>query len=244
MNHLKLVILDCAYDTISEKQTQQLLARSVAVKIMGYRASYPYGVLPVDASDFVGRHALVCEQTDDGLKVLSATKSITLSHCRKFNLPFPMLSLAKANQPEHIAYVEKNIEEAQTQGVDILYQFSWSADPEIRFRDRALATQLKEIILAQLVLEAQDAAPGKVMLAGVPRVKTDQFFEDMGYHLARHQGDTLSSFSVPSSLGEKAVFMDFKEVTPQARTLISQYRALWDQRIIVANTSEQQKKAA
>lgn len=234
MQRLKLVILDCAYDTIAEPATQQLLSRTVAVKILGYRASYPYGVLPVDATDFVGRHALVCEETGEGYRVLSATKSITLSRCREFNLPFPMLSLAKANQPEHIAYVEGHTAEASSKKIDILYQFSWSADPEIRAKNRELATQLKEVILAQLVFEALEAAPSKVMLAGVPRVKTDQFFENMGYFLAEHAGKTLSAFNVPSSLGEKAVFMDFKELTFQARTLMKRYEELWNNRVQVS----------
>jgi hypothetical protein len=244
MGPLKLVVLDCAYDTISEPRTQQLLAGEVAMKILGYQASYPYGVLPVDTTEFVGRHAMVCEESDKGFRVLSATKSVTLSLCRAFNIPFPMLSLAKANGPEHVSYVEDKIAQADKEGVDLLYQFSWSADPQIRAKDRELATKLKEIILAQLIWEAIDAAPAKIMLAGVPRVKTDQFFEDMGYHLAIHQGQTLSPFNVPTSLGEKAVFMDFKEITLQARSLMKRYQALWDQRIVIAGKEKAHRKAA
>jgi hypothetical protein len=238
MKQLRMVILDCAYDTISDERTQQLLARTAAVKISGYRASYPYGVLPVDTSDFVGRHATVCEETGDGFRVLCATKSISLKRCRQFSIPFPIMTLAKANLPEHVAYVERQIAEAEAANVDVVYQFSWSADPSIRSTDRALAVTLKEIILAQLMWEGMEVAPAKVLVGGNIRFKTDQSFEQMGYRRGSTGKRLLESFDVPYAFGEKGAMLDLDTYSLYARNLGKKHQDLWDNRLIVASPQE------
>src|SRR4051812_31740164 len=96
MPKLKIIVLDCAYDTISEPATQEILGKVAALKIFGYRASHGYGILPVDSTDFVGKHTIVCEETPDGDRVLAATKSITIRCCDMFRIGLPMVNTAKA----------------------------------------------------------------------------------------------------------------------------------------------------
>ena len=47
---LKLVVIDCAYDTIYNEETQRLLGKVARLKIEAYRTAYPYGILPVSSS--------------------------------------------------------------------------------------------------------------------------------------------------------------------------------------------------
>ena len=59
-NKIKIVVMECPYDTWDINPTQELFGKMVSLKLAGYRARHPYGVMPVEAYDYIGIHQLVC----------------------------------------------------------------------------------------------------------------------------------------------------------------------------------------
>src|SRR5262245_38874664 len=89
---LRLVVLDCPLESWDNEHVRELFGNLVALKKLGFSAFYPNKVLPVDTTDFVGRHYLSCIQGRQGFQVVAGFRAVDLERCRYFNLPFPALS--------------------------------------------------------------------------------------------------------------------------------------------------------
>jgi hypothetical protein len=90
---LKIIVLNSPYDTIQNPLTQSLLAKTIAMKIAGYRKHYPYGVLPADSYDFVATHLILCEENNGDYEPLMGMKFTTYERCKIHNLEFPILHI-------------------------------------------------------------------------------------------------------------------------------------------------------
>src|SRR5262245_22203055 len=99
---LRLLVLDCPLQTWNDEGVRDLFGEVVALKKLGFSVFYRDNVLPVDTTDFVGRHYLSCIKVTHGFQVVAAFRAVDLERCRSFNLAFPALSLtAAANAPLH-----------------------------------------------------------------------------------------------------------------------------------------------
>lgn len=86
-------MLDCPLEGWGDARGK-LFSDLVTLKKLGFGASYRDKVLPVDTTDFVGRHYLSCIDGPKGLQVIAGFRSVDFKQCQLFNLPFPALSLA------------------------------------------------------------------------------------------------------------------------------------------------------
>ena len=124
--NLRLVVLDCPLESWDDEGVRELFGDLVTLKKLGFGASYRDKVLPVDTTDFVGRHYLSCIEGPQGLQVVAGFRAVDFERCRLFNLPFPALCLARAaNAPMHAEAVRRFVE----QDAAVSYIGSWTIHP-------------------------------------------------------------------------------------------------------------------
>src|SRR5262245_12818134 len=124
--NLRLVVLDCPLERWDDEGVRELFGDLVALKKLGFGASYRDKVLPVDTTDFVGRHYLSCIEGPQGLQVVAGFRAVDFERCRLFNLPFPALCLARAaTAPLHADAVRRCVEPYDA----ARYCGQWYCDP-------------------------------------------------------------------------------------------------------------------
>lgn len=238
-NKLKIVVLECPYDTWDIAPTQELFGKMVSVKLAGYRARHPYGVMPVDVYDYVAIHQLVCMETSGGFQVLTGYKTISYERCKTHRVPFPMLSiLGEGNAKPHEAYVHSVINRCDATGGSLAYSGSWTIDPKLR-GDRELIHTLRSVFEAMYVFCHRDYGFKEIVCGGVPRLKTDLLFEEWGHDRVRVDGKLLPNVSVPHLQGDEVALMHLKEFSRSVRTRAEKWSELWADRLLISPNTAQ-----
>lgn len=233
-SNLKIVVLECPYDSWDISPTQEMFGKMVSMKLGGFRARHPYGVMPVDAYDYVAIHQLVCEQTPEGLRILMGYKTVSYERCKIHRLAFPMLSVfSGAHAPEHEAAVRSIIDRCEADGIQLAYTGSWTIDPDAR-RDPELAGRLRSIFEAMYVFCPQTYGFREIVCGCVPRLKTDVLLEEWGQKRFCKDGKPLPPVSVRHLQGDEVVLMHLeKDFSPAVKARVERWRGLWDERIVV-----------
>src|SRR5262245_12436631 len=158
--NFRLVVLDCPLESWNDEGVRELFGDLVALKRLGFGALYRDKVLPVDTTDFVGRHYLSCLEGPEGLRVVAGFRSVDFERCRLFNLPFPALSLARAaNAPLHADVVRRFVEE----DTRVSYIGSWTIHPTV-CGNQALRACLREHFVLGSILFHREAGIEKLIL--------------------------------------------------------------------------------
>jgi hypothetical protein len=230
-----MVTLECPYDQWENPQVQSLFGKIVALKIRGYQAEYPYGVLPVDATDYVGTHHVVCKEENNGvLQPLMAYRSITYARTKTHQLPFPIEAMFKGcNLPVHLKAAEQIIERCKGEQKTLSYDSSWTIDPATR-NDRDLATHLRGLMNAMHSLYHTHNNTGEILSGGVLRFKMDKLFKYWGYEPLSYDGKTLESFGLPLVFGEViTIFHQQNGFSKQSLEEAMKYQDFWENRILL-----------
>ena len=233
---LKLVILRCPYDSLRIPEAQGLFAQLMAMKIEGYRKEYPYGILPVDTTDFFGDHYLVCSKEKDGKLVpLIGAKSTFSDRCPKFRLEFPFMNYLKQNAPpEFFESAAVIFDRNKSSEKRLSYDSGYTISKEAR-SNPILKNIVKELFSAIHVLfHSEIAKTDEILSMTATRFKVDRLFEFWGYHrLQSVEGGNLPEISLPSHYGQLAVCMHMRGgFSAQALEAAEKYRALWEDRIV------------
>lgn len=244
---LKLVILRCPYDSLRLTGAQNLFAQLMAMKLEGYRREYPYGILPVDTTDFLGDHHVVCyEETGGRLIPLMGMKSTFNDRCPKFRVDFPVMNYLRLNAPpEFVASTQAVFERCQKRGGKLSYESGLAVSDEAK-RDPLLKSAVKELFSAIHVLYHSEISQTNEMLAmAATRFKVDRLFEFWGYErLAAENGSTLPEISLPSHFGHRAVCMHLRNgFSSQARLAAEKFRTLWESRIVFSTQETEENLA-
>jgi hypothetical protein len=251
LNQLKLVVLDCPYDTVTSDQTIDLLGKIIRFKIESYRQEYPYGILPFDGIDMVGTHYLLCETTKDGqLDPIMGIKTITQKKCHEFNLTHPVLGLIgnDAQYADHAKAVKTVIEGHDSKQRNLGYFGSWTIRPDIR-KDRDFVNLCQQVVAGMSFHIANHYDFASIVTVAVSRFKVEAFHKFVGFRPLTHQGTALSPFISKVMMGEQCScsFMEREWFTPELKTLAFRYKDVWDSRLeISAGTAaiEKTSKAA
>lgn len=234
-SNLKIVILESPYDHWDHPLVQQLFPKIISLKLAGYRNEYPYGVLPVDTSDFVATHHLVCREEHGELTPIMGYKITKLDRCRVHGIGFPALTLAKAaGADQHAEAVQEIVTRCESAGINISYDSSWTIHPSLK-EDRTLRDLLKNLTTAMLVRYHLESGTQEQLGMGVLRFKTDRYFQNMGYQLLKKKWRELPPFDHPFLLGEKVVLMHSPNFSESALAMGQQFQELWDARITIGD---------
>jgi hypothetical protein len=238
---LRIVIVDCPYDTIhSDDRVQQLFGRLVGLKIQGYRNQYPYGALPVDASDYFGVHILLCEETlNRQLNPLTGFKSVTLERCKNFQTHFPLEHVMEGKAANlHRAFVQRVLAQAEKNGEPVAYNSSWTIRPDLT-RDRDLRNFCRDISMFFLVRYYEDARIPHCFAGAAVRFKVHQLKEAVGFEYLTGQDGPLPAFPCEPFYGEPIHLMYLRKATEEARRWAHLFDPLWESRIILRSNEAQ-----
>lgn len=231
----RIAVLDCPYETWSEPLTQKLFSQMVDLKLSGFLTGYADGVLPVDGSDFICTHLMVCAEMPDEIKPLLAYRSISESRARKHAMTFPGLALVERTMtpaPDHVQAVRRMVERSQETGHALRYCSAYTILPELR-EDRELVARLKIYMTGMHVLFHTEYQTAESLLGGVIRFKTDQYFASWGYERLALDGQELGTISNATLFGEPVYVMRLNQWSPHALQCAEQTQELWNSRLTV-----------
>ncbi|XHR28616.1 MAG: hypothetical protein ACFUZC_22195 [Chthoniobacteraceae bacterium] len=229
----KVVVLDCPFDTWSNPQTQSLFSEVLNLKIMGYKSVYQDGALPVDTYDLIATHILVCQEEEGKLKPLTGFKSVTADRCQRFNLPFPTSHLLDASgTATHAKAVNSIMKECNASGNELAYDGSWTVAPNVR-KLRSVHYMLQELFIANVVHWHSSSTPHNLLGLGGVRVRTDKFFERIGFKPVTMENNPLPAFGYGSNSGQEVVLIYLEKFSEFAREIARKYESFWNNRITV-----------
>lgn len=231
LNKYRFLTLTYPYQTMGDPDAGKMFNQMLNLKLRGYQAEYPTGVLPIDTTDFISLHHIVCLELKNELRPVTAYKTTPLSRALKHHVLFPALALAQqAQAPEHYKAVEKIIANCQKENKELSYASSWTIDPAFKM-DR----QIRGLFETAYVLGHKDYNIDEMLLGGTLRFKTQNVFNRMGHTLIQNEkGETLPTINVKHLFGEQVVIMHGQKPTPYAAECCEPYQDLWNNRIEVS----------
>ena len=229
---VEIVILRCPYVNMDNAASRELFTRMMHLKYKGYGNRHLAGTLPLDATDYVADHPLVCVRDPKlGLIPITGSKVIGFETCRFFNMDFALEScFKKGNNFVHLDTLYSIINKAQDNGKNIVYHGGYTIDPEIvkTDEDRALA---RELFIAATTLYFQENKISELIGFGVPKYKTELFFYQWGYERCAVNGAELPSFPVYFLPGCEGILMHLKNYSSSVIETSHKYKFLWNDKI-------------
>ncbi len=241
-NNLQVIVLESPYDTLYSEEGKQLFSRLMELKIKGYTAIHGRGVMPFDTTDFIATHIIIANKSDPMNNILMSYKSTSFMACKKYNVPFPFLTLLKTSHKECLSEMENILLKCESKGEDLSYDTGWTINPEVR-DNKKLQSFLKEIVPC-LVVHHHDfyKIPHWVTL-GILKIKTDQYFFKMGAReISSHP---ILKHPYLHNTEARAVIAENHQYSEFTMNMAKEFKFLWDQRITIkALTMEDEEKIA
>jgi len=241
---LKIVVINSVYDTIkTSPQVLELFPKIVKLKLEGYEAEYPYGVLPLDTSDFICTHYAVCKKTSTGLTPLMAYRSITWEKCVEHFLEIPALKLARYGTENHIKSISEKLEHLSNQKSRVSYDSSFTIHPSIR-NNKDKRDLLKNIMLSMHVLAHQDYDIPYIFAGGVERFKMEKMYHFWGYQDLSWKGEKLPPVYPEFVLKEPTSIFFCDSFSKEGVSIAKEFKSYWDNRIEISKMKKTTEQAA
>ncbi len=240
---VEIVILRCPYMNMNDPQTRDLFTKMMHLKYKGYGNRHNEGTLPLDATDYIADHPLVCVRDEKlGLIPITGSKVVNYTSCRFFNMDFALESaFKKGNNKTHLDEMYSIISKAQANKTRIVYHGGYTIDPEIvkTEQERAVA---RELFIAATTLYFQENEITELLGFGVPKYKTELFFYQWGYERCKVNGIELEAFPVYFLPGCDGILMHLKHFSPTVLNLSDKYKFLWKNKKEIGFPLEKQIK--
>jgi hypothetical protein len=228
---LKVVIIDYPIFALDNAECSKILGKALKMKYQGYATAYNDKVLPMDKTDFFGTHLILCEEIENELFPIFAYKSITLDRCKFHEVEFPILSLMKSDgHPMCVEALNHIIETTAPSAIS--YDSAWAQDINYRFnKSLELKTLLGEIAMMFMVRHHQDAKISNAITNGVVKVKTDLFFQKLGFKKLTE--DENSHFIQKHLDEEECVIFHTSEFSLEAHSYAKKHQELWENKLMI-----------
>ncbi len=228
----KIVVLECPYDTWDDPLSKDMFHKMVQLKMIGYKREYPYGVLPVDTSDFVATHHLICLDERGELNPVMAYRTVTLERAKLHSMSLPVLNLMNMiGAKEHAEKIQSIITNCEKQNKSLVYASSLAVHNDHK-GNADLRTALRTIH----VLYHKDAKIDEIIAGGVIRFKMDKLYEFFGYSDLEWNGKVLPPVAVPFVFNEVTGFYHLRKFSEEAMNLAEANRKLWENRITISKS--------
>lgn len=222
---VQITTVEQVYRSYDDPAVAGMFQQVIAMRRLGYGASYPSHFVAVDASDWLDRHYLVGEQRHGDFAPLAGFRITTRSVNQTAHIPFPLTdALAHAGAPSHDRAIHQLINDADKRGQEVQY-LSWlTFHPSVR-QNPAQSTWLKELAVAILCHEIQTHR-SIFLTAAVLQFKTYRWFGQAGYQrIVGEQGEVLSSLRNPFS-GLDVDLMVMQQPSRWAEDCVRQHQGL------------------
>jgi hypothetical protein len=244
--NIKIVVIDCFYDTLASSAVQHLLGQLAYFKIHSYQQEYPYGILPFSGHDLVGTHLLLCEEKDGKFEILMGFKMLTVDQCEKFFLEFPAISVL-SNQETQIQRqaIQEEIDKSKRDGLQFGYMGSWTIRPDIR-KNKLLTKLCYDMSTAFIAWAVYEYGIEKTIVLASLRFHVDKFNEGNGFVRMKFNGKDLPDFDAQSFFGEPScVSILYREnLSQKAHELVRTFQPLWNNRVEYKSDIKPVSKAA
>ena len=228
LGDLRLFVIECPLEQWDDENVRALFGDLIGLKLLGFGAFHKAGVLPVDTTDFFGRHYLSCVDSGDGPRLLAAFRAVDLERCRSFNLPFAAESLARsAGAPLHA----KALGEFVGRGDPVAYIGSWTMHPAVR-RNPALRDALREHFSLGAILFLREAGVPRIVVGATLRFKVDRLLASVGYRPLSSDGQALPPIAVKHLHEEPVQLMVLDGCTADVLERAESLRGLWNRRTV------------
>jgi len=235
----QLVVLECPYRIWDHELVQSLFPKMVSLKLKGYQTAYGKYCMPIDTTDFIATHLVLCSKEAGTLQPIMAFRSIELNRCDEYNVPFSALSLVKAAKDAGplVPYVEKSIAECKEAQVKLYYISSWTIRPDIRTSQQTLNQHLTSLFASLIWFQHHQQNPIQLIAAASIQFRVTHLLGLLGFKMIQYEGVECPSFGVASLNQTRARLMDVREFSTYAPQLAKKFQALWENRIVVADAS-------
>lgn len=231
-HNFQLVILESPYEIWDIENVPALFSKMIELKKEGYNSHYEKKVLPLDTSDFIATHVLLCEKQKEGnLKPLMGYKTVTVKKCEEYNFVFPGLSLVlNAKMPLHAEVINNIIQRCEREQKKLAYLGSWTMDPLLK-NQTLLKQQLKTAFQAFYGLLYREQKVSEVIIGGTLRFHTEKLFTKLGQKPLQLNGEDLSVINVKHLANEPVLVMHGKCANGPLTEVEQQWSPVWNNRI-------------
>lgn len=230
--NLRIVVLRCPYANWKNKETQTLFCKMVSLKLDGYHDKHFFGVMPIDGTDFVTDHILICTEAPDGeLTPILGVKSLPYDFCEPFFTSFTLEAFLKRDGlVRHLESLNRILRNCSAQNRRISYYSSWTIASHIA-KVRARVDFLKELFTACTVLHHKEEGIAELLGLGVPRFRTDEFFFRWGFERMALDGEPLVNVPIQFLGGIDGVVIHLRDYSTYALQCAEKFQVLWEQRL-------------
>ncbi len=235
---LKVLVLECPYDTFTTSEfTREFLMEIFKLKLEGYGAKYPYGVMPVSEYDLMGTHICIAQFDGRTYTPISAFKSITARTCKTFRTDFPVIGSLfgneRANYASYVSALTKWQDELDARETDYAYNASWTmkTDLPIELRD-----VVRELAYGLFYLYYKTKKLDFVINATSAKFHVNKHQEVMGLkYLSGLDGNPLPALISPVFFKESyfLMYVDSGFYSDVFQQKCRPFEALWEDRLIV-----------
>lgn len=230
---LQIVVLEDLKDHWDDQDVRNLYCDTMKLKFEGYGNVYGDNVISSDKVDYFGTHLIVC-QKGIRLKPLFAYKSVTLEKCEEYLYQFPCLSLIQSDgEKECFDELTKIVDNAKSSNRSVSFDYSWAQDVSLKnVRSPGMAQMFRDLVMVLVVNHHKDYNIDEMITCGVVKVKTDQFFDKMGFNKISKK----SMFAQKDLNGDDVHIFHTSKYSEHAMNLAKDYQDLWDNRIEFSNS--------
>jgi hypothetical protein len=237
LSQCRIVQLDNPFELWSDALVRNLFEKTATLKFQGYGPKYPKGVIPMDTSDWVATHYLLCHETHGELQPVMGFRRVTLERCRKHYLPFPPLAAChEAGCRQHIRDIDQFVSTFRDRPDRLSYTACFTIAPQLR-TDRILVEKLCQLLVAQHYFFHEEEGNGhEVITAAVVRFQMDTLLSTYGFDpLVRPSSDNnWGAMRMPHVAGEPIRFMHSRSFNHEVREIAATYHCLWAARTTLA----------
>lgn len=228
MKDIRPLLIFPAVDHWNSSGLSPLFHDLIQLKLKGYGAQYPAGVLPIDTTDFYAFHLVIGWEAGGRFQPLMSGKTTTLSRTDFHHHAFPGLSLVEqARSPRHVSLMKTEIERCRLQKRELGYFGSWTVDPEVR-ENPALRAYLRDVFPGLYVHFHLQIGVEEIVLGGTPRFRTERLFARLGHQpLGAETEAELPQIQVRHLFGEPVQVMHLRQFSVEAFHEAQKTDELW-----------------
>ena len=233
--NLRIVVIDCPIENWNHRVVKETFHKMVDLKLSGFRSRMPSNYLPVDASDYIGTHMLVCEEVCGNLTPLTGFKGISADRCLHYGQQFTGRTCISSVQSEiHKSVLNQYIDDALAPGYRLSYIGSYAVAPNTPKRIKA---ELLRLIFQLIAFYQVNFKLTRLLAIGSTRSRTNITLRKLGFEPLMHQGSTMAPVCIPSLQNEEFEVMRLEKLSEACNASITVYNSLWDNRIEILPNS-------
>lgn len=245
---IKIVTLNNFYRSVHDELARRLFVEMLRLKAEGYGPDYPEGFLPIDSTDYVVTHHLICREESGAFVPVAGLRQAHLSVCDHYSFTLPFLALVEEAAGWDQAKVLRGmINDHRVTGKTFISSGGFTIRRDLR-SDVASSAYFCELIAALTCMDHVEHGGATMIGGGVVRFKTEKFWGRVGYAPIQTAGRVLPPVHVATANGEVVIAMSLEKPSDWAWNCYEKHRSTLSGREVIGTlqlpAKAENKKAA